>query len=599
MQTRELRAASLNSDIKRRGLDVPLYNDFSLHYMEDESSTGSIPLSAHVHLGSTRPVFVLEEIDHLLESVECTLDSIIITFNSHRDMQVAWETLLPHSTFVLITSHWSCNDDGSRLPFLVREAHYDDEQCTIELSIDSIGWNDGFHSLKMDFGRDGRQQYTPRPHRHLEKRSFLSAVSKKLAAATSTIPSVSLSSIQVSSTTVLTPTTNILFPTLPSTEQPTATSIVQNVGFQLLNTQVLPSNNSVAADVEGLAIPPGLSVTCVNCTTAGSLELLTGSFVLGSNNATSNGTDDIVRFIEDGYVSLTATNLFAHIELSTTWLAAQVGHTFTINLATIPLQPFSIPDIAVLGPLFNPRLLIAVDAGMDLTFNYGFEITVPNNSTAVASIGNITTSSITGFQDTKVSMLPFQATVGNLALNLSATLQPEVLVGISFLNGMGGNAGAGVFLELPQLAMEIAPAMGTNEKCEPITNVSLVNDVLGLFGKLTHLVPDVELAGGFVAQATLGPHGLLGGAHQTAYTPLATTFALPTACLAFDAHKSTYVPVSELAATTTTKSAAASTTSVGAASMVRNPFTKKGSGFFGMQAVVVMLGVPVAAYWTS
>ncbi|MCJ1386213.1 hypothetical protein MMC17_009339 [Xylographa soralifera] len=484
---------------------------------------------------------------------------------------------------------------------LVRGASYDDENNTIELAIDLIGWNDGFHSPKVDFGRDEMQQYISRPHKHLERRTFFSSVIQDFAATTSIIPSASLSSIQVSSTTILTPTSNIPFPTPASTEQPSATSIVQSIGFQLLNTQILPSNNTAAADAEGLVIPPGLSVTCVNCTTSGTLELQAGSFVLGSNNVTSNSTDDIVRFLEDGFISLMATNLFAHIELSTTWLAAQVGHTFTINLATIPLQPYSIPDIAVIGPLFNPRLLIAVDAGIDVSFDYGFEITVPNNSTAVASIGNITASSASGFENTNVSMLPFQAAIGNLALNLSATLQPEILVGFSFLNGMGGNAGAGVFLELPQLAMEIAPAAGTNEKCEPITNVSLVNDVLSLFGNLTHIVPDVELAVGFVAQETLGPHSLAGGGHQTAYTPLATTFALPTACLAFDAHKSTYVPVSELAATTTTTttttgSAAASTTSAGAGSTVQNPFVWKGSKIVWTQAVVLLLGMILAAY---
>ena len=161
---------------------------------------------------------------------------------------------------------------------------------------------------------------------------------------------------------------------------------------------------------------------------------------------------------------------------------------------------------------------------------------------------------------------------------------------------MGGNAGAGVFLELPQLALEIAPAVGTNEKCEPITNVSLANDVLSLFGNLTHLIPDVELAGGFIAQATLGPHGLLGGAHQTAYTPLATTFALPTACLAFDKQKSSYVPVSEVLATATS-SAAASATSVSAGNEVRNPLVGSKGGLFRVQAVVVVLAVVLGAVW--
>lgn len=453
-----------------------------------------------------------------------------------------------------------------------------------------MSWEDSFQSLKVDFGRNDHQTYSPRPHKHLQRRGDLTSAVNEFFAAASTTASASLSSVLVSSTTVLTPTTNIAFPTPASTAQATATSIVQNIGMQLLNTQILPSNNTVLADAQGLVIPSGLSITCVNCTTSGSLELLTGSFALGGNNATSNSTDNIVRFIEHGYAEVVANNLFAHIELSTTWLAAQVGTSFTINLATIPLQPFSIPDIAVVGPLFNPRLVIGVDVGMDIDFSYGFEVAVPNNATALANIGNITSSSLTGFDATTFTLLPFQAAVGNLALNLSATLQPEVLIGFSFLNGIG-NAGAGIFLELPQLALEVAPATGTNDKCEPITNVTLASGIQQLFGNLTHIVPEVELAGGFIAQASLGPNGFLGGKHQTAYTPLATTFAAPTACLAFDEKASTYVPVSVLAKATATGSATGTATSTAAA-----------SGKMGMgrewNIAMGMLGMGYVGFWT-
>ena len=76
------------------------------------------PFSAHVNLGSKLPVLVLEDIEHLVQSVHCDQESIEIVFNSRQHLMTAQDTLFSHPRFILITSHWSCNEDGSRLPFL-------------------------------------------------------------------------------------------------------------------------------------------------------------------------------------------------------------------------------------------------------------------------------------------------------------------------------------------------------------------------------------------------------------------------------------------------------------------------------------------------
>ena len=94
-------------------------------------------------------------------------------------------------------------------------------------------------------------------------------------------------------------------------------------------------------------------------------------------NTTSNDTN-LLDLIQDGYVKFTANNLSAHIALETTWQAG-IEQTYTANLATIPLQPISIPDLAVIGPLFNPRLILGARLDRDLDFTYGFEITVGNS----------------------------------------------------------------------------------------------------------------------------------------------------------------------------------------------------------------------------
>ncbi|KAL9120587.1 MAG: hypothetical protein Q9187_002853, partial [Circinaria calcarea] len=243
-----------------------------------------------------------------------------------------------------------------------------------------------------------------------------------------------LPSVSAPSTTIGTPSlTSINFPFPTSSTTPIANSAIKDVSGQLIDYPILPSNSSLLADIEGQVLPPWLNVKCTNCTTAGTIELRSGSFTVGSTS--TNDTQNIVQFIEHGYVEVVTNGLFAHIALESTW-QPQIGVSYTVDLAQIPLQPYSIPDIAIIGPYFNPRLILGVDLGTQLDFKYGFEVNVPDNSTIRAVVGNITQSTVTGFQDTSLKMLPFQASIPNVELKLTATLQPEILIGVSFLNGV-------------------------------------------------------------------------------------------------------------------------------------------------------------------
>lgn len=169
--------------------------------------------------------------------------------------------------------------------------------------------------------------------------------------------------------------------------------------------------------------------------------------------------------------------------------------------------------------------------------------------------------SITGFDHTTFTALPFNATVNDIALNLSATLQPEILVGVSFLNSLD-SAGAGIFLNLPTLSLAVEAVSNTDTNCNPSTNSTLVNAIESEFGNLTNIVPQVELAAGFIAQAKASIPGLPGINEQRAFTPLATTFAVPTTCLAFDKSAGGYVAA--------TFAAAAAASSTGAASSLHD-----------------------------
>ena len=86
--------------------------------MQDAATIIHTPFSAEVHLLSKFPVLILEDIEDLIESVDCDGESIEVTFLTHESLIMVEEVLTLASPFVIITSHWSCNDDGSRLPYM-------------------------------------------------------------------------------------------------------------------------------------------------------------------------------------------------------------------------------------------------------------------------------------------------------------------------------------------------------------------------------------------------------------------------------------------------------------------------------------------------
>ncbi|MCJ1256838.1 hypothetical protein MMC24_004663 [Lignoscripta atroalba] len=445
--------------------------------------------------------------------------------------------------------------------------------------------------MQVEFGHHD-EQFEARPHGHLRRRQDSLDALDAAAPSSTTAPAVSgiaLSSATVSSSVVGT-LTNIAFPTVPDTSMPAATSVANDISYQITDTRILPSNESVLADAEGLVLPPGVTLQCTNCTIGGTVDFLAGSFSVGNSSSSSN--DSVIDFILDGYVEVVTHDLFAHLELDTTWVPA-AGATFSVTLATLPLHPFSIPDIAVIGVMFSPKLEIGVEISTQLNFSYGFELTVPDGASAMVNLGSPTNSSITGFDKTDINMLPFQASTDGIALTLSTTLVPEILLGYSFLNGIAA-AGAGIFLNLPHLSLEIAQVSGTNDRCEPLANSTTANHdfVDELLGNLTHIVPQLEIAGGLIAQMNLGSNG-----EQTAWTPLATAFTGPTACLAFDSGGSSYVPATALAAVTSSADGAASGSTTATATQnggpvtVLNPFVEGGSRYVGWQLAALLLAV--------
>ena len=134
-----------------------------------------------------------------------------------------------------------------------------------------------------------------------------------------------------------------------------------------------------------------------------------------------------------------------------------------------------------------------------------------------------------------MTALPLQASVGDLALTLSAAFTPELLLGISLFSSGAGSAGVGVQLNLPKLDVEIKPVENVDHKCNPLKKTSDANTLRGdNFTSLINVIPKVELDLELVAQAEIKA-GAFSVNDDKAVTVLRKEFALPTTCLSFDA----------------------------------------------------------------
>ena len=84
---------------------------------------GPAPFAAHVQVDSKLPTFLLEEHDHHFEQVYCTSSTIGLDFYSASTLVAISEQLRDHQEMLIITSHSSCNDAGSRSSYLYTIPH--------------------------------------------------------------------------------------------------------------------------------------------------------------------------------------------------------------------------------------------------------------------------------------------------------------------------------------------------------------------------------------------------------------------------------------------------------------------------------------------
>ncbi|KAI9889544.1 MAG: hypothetical protein M1814_005238 [Vezdaea aestivalis] len=283
------------------------------------------------------------------------------------------------------------------------------------------------------------------------------------------------------------------FPPPPTGTPTVGNSSKADVSFSFVNKSILPPEiNGIPA--QAIAIPNTV-FKCLNCTATGQIEVKHGLITLQGDFDVARAANDPLDFIQEGFVEVDVRQLRASIDLETTVSGNIPLAQWSLGLPTVPLSPFTIAGVASIGPIFAPVLEGSVQVASQLAVTYGFDVSVPDNSSLKFDILNASNSKIVGFNQSSLKAHPVSVNISEPTLTLSAAFKPQVLIGISIA---GQRAGLGVFANLPRLQVDIKQLSNVNKKCERTNTTQnatgIIDEALGLFtGNLTHIMPSINL----------------------------------------------------------------------------------------------------------
>ncbi|KAM0152971.1 hypothetical protein ACHAPG_007365 [Botrytis cinerea] len=563
-QTTSLGAITVRSAEQKRGLASFKPDLECTHHYADHDS---IIRGAHSRFASTSmkyklPAVALEDIELNVKNIVCSKSTIILQFPSENLLLGAKKEWKDLSEFLVISSHAGCNDQNARAPYLVSNVEYILKSNTAILSVRRIEWSDAYDTMEVKFGMGKYDSSALRIHNDLRKRIT--------------------SSVSVSSSET------VSFPSAPSAT-PTSDTSVHDIGYSVPAGFNL---GSFATSNDGVG--GSLSISCGNCSIEGSIEMTQGVFNVSNS---SLDTKKAVNFVENGYFDMVVNGFGAHIEIDTA-VAGTFTETYIMNLMTLALPGFQIPDIAAIGPMWVPAIQGSIGVSKNLNFTYGFDVSAPDNSSIRLNIGNLTESTSSGFSDSSITALPLTATDSSISLTLSLALHSQILLGVNILSGDGSIA-AGAFLDLPALSVTISELTSVDENCNPAQSSSSSVKDLDYFSSLTNIVPQADIAIGLQAgiQLTVPDLHFVENVGTTA-TLAGTSMLLPTQCMSFDGGKKEFVTPG---ATGSSSSSSSSSTGTGTAAGSKKSNAEKhvsvpvvgGGGFGGLTWMAGLLGCVV------
>ncbi|MCJ1383388.1 hypothetical protein MMC17_006501 [Xylographa soralifera] len=394
---------------------MPRSEALNLDYIDEESIIDGKPFVATLLYGPNRPALLLEQIDSLLTSIDCTNAGISLGFSSRdhaEQARDAWN--MPE--IIVITSHKGCNNDGRRVPYLVSEISFDMGRNLAMLSAKGVSWAKASNTLEVDFSY--RES-----HHGLDLESYS--------------PSASL--IAKRQTT-------------------------QDLSFSILNTNIFAINDMLSPTTT-------LSFTqkCVACVGTGTVTLAAGNITLISGvesilDSLINPTVSDLASSAD--ISIVFNNFTAEFEFET---SIQLTQSFSFHILGedgIGIPGFSIPGLFTIGPNFNPVIVAMIQLFQPVSFTYGFNFSVPDGSGFQIDMVNLANSQSMGFDSTAFTALPFTLLNFTPGVNVSIAFRPVIALGVNVLDI--DLDPVTVFADIPKYVVGLVPLANVDDNCLPL-----------------------------------------------------------------------------------------------------------------------------------
>ncbi|KAK5717517.1 hypothetical protein LTR17_016051 [Elasticomyces elasticus] len=475
---------------------------------------------------TTHPAVVLDDYADRFRNITCTYDAVTIAFEDLVDMNVAeeaWGT----GDFLVIASNAGCAAEEYHQPYRVSEATYDRDYLTVILWASAVHMKDCTNRIHVEVGNHVSKDVRPRLGRRAPHPQVTDAPP-------SAVPTTTVAPTTVIQTVTGSYSAPFNFSSYSATATTSALEAAATIDFSYVNKSLIPPDFEAE---QFLPSYPGLNhvtLACTNCTAVGEIELIAGGFTVDTSDL-----EEVKDFLEDGFLEFSVNGFSALMDFQLSFLP---------RLQTSPVQRWLTTGRHTRPKQLRPAAPISVvlDSPVDLYF--GLEFHVPDNSSIIWNLSDIASSSSTGFDQTSISMLPFNYSAQNLSLELSAGFKPALVLsaGVDFA-GTEVSGGIGAYLDLPMLTAQINHLSNMTVDCSPPQPGSNAD----IYGSLINVVPSYELGGGVLWSLDIDLPGSakysFGGPHNL----FNYTKPLPTTCLAFD-KQSALVSAADIPSTTAT-----------------------------------------------
>ncbi|KAJ6615763.1 hypothetical protein B0H10DRAFT_2435276 [Mycena sp. CBHHK59/15] len=362
------------------------------------------------------PIILLEDIDYLIDTTTCHTQSgqygakVELNFRSNDAYLEALSSWSSYPTFILVTSHLTCNLDDRRGAWLITAVEGHKWYPQITLTAESVPLRKMAASFRISHSAHGVSS-SWRPPNGLDARfDRVFSIGHDLDLAPR----------------------QQLFP---------------------LDSRLLQRSTDEVLDS---AFSSGIQVFCVNCVSR-------TNFSVGIEiDVTDLGTK-----ISSAHINVTAQQFEHDIQLEIS-LDGSVSFTKSVDVikTALPDLGITIPDIGDIGFFYGGSVNAELDITGGLNFTIGAKTSVPAGATASFVMAGDGNSSATGWDGASFDLIPFRLNSGSFNATAQLSLSPFLEAEITLLKDF--SASARIAVDTPQVTASASIESNVNRQCQPI-----------------------------------------------------------------------------------------------------------------------------------